>query len=204
MKGLMSRVGQGLVLMCVSGLLLGLAPVAHATFIATSGDGLPVIVSSTNDVIAKYKGNSAAFSNDLYLVDGTSPGVDFFIFNNHTNTVDDTVNLGSFSIGTELIFRLHVNNTGFDYFTGPAIRNPDNEIHARVQSTGLPSPEFAPNESLVSFEDLFNGPFDYNDLGFSFTNVVNTPPPNGVHEPTTLLLLGLGLAGLGFARKRLH
>jgi hypothetical protein len=28
--------------------------------------------------------------------------------------------------------------------------------------------------------------------------------PSSVPEPTTLLLLGLGLAGLGFARKRLH
>jgi hypothetical protein len=26
------------------------------------------------------------------------------------------------------------------------------------------------NESLVSFEDLFNGPFVFNDLSFSFTS----------------------------------
>jgi hypothetical protein len=77
-----------------------------------------------------------------------------------------TVNLGSFTIGQELIFRLHVNNTGNDFYTGDAIRNPDNHFHARVQGNWLP------NETLVSFEDLFNGPFDYNDLRFSFNNTV--------------------------------
>lgn len=174
---------------------------AHATFIATTGDGLSVYATSTANVIAKYKGNSAAYSNDLYLVDGSGPGSDLFIFNNHSSAVDSTVDLGSFAIGTELIFRLHVNNTGYDFFTGPASRNPDSNAHARVQSTGLPSPEFASNESLVSFEDLYNGPFDYNDLGFSFTNVANTAP---VPEPSSLLLLLAGAAGWRFgARRRL-
>ena len=38
---------------------------------------------------------------------------------------------------------------------------------------------------------------------FEFNRIL-PPPPVAMLEPTTLLLLGLGLAGLGFARKRLH
>jgi PEP-CTERM motif len=183
-------------------LLFSLPMVSNATFIAAPGtEGLQIFVSSTDNVIAKYKGNSASFSNDLYLVNGVSPGVDLFVFNNHTNSVDDILDLGSFAIGTELLFRLHVNDTNTDYFTGPASRNPDGQAHARVQTSGLPSPEFSSNESLVSFEDLLGGPFDFNDLGFSFTNVRGGDPT--VPEPTTLALVGLGLLVAGMKRTRI-
>jgi hypothetical protein len=158
--------------------------------IAVSGTGLSVIVTSTDDIIATYRGNSAAYSNDLYL---DSPGGPIFIFNNHASAVGSTVNLGSFDIGTELLFRLHVNDTGYDFFTGPASRNPDGKAHARVQENWMP------NETLVSFEDLFNGPFHYNDLSFSFTNVTAAPVP----VPAAVWLFGSGLAGLlGFKRKK--
>jgi hypothetical protein len=33
-----------------------------------------------------------------------------------------------------------------------------------------------PNETLVGFEDLLNGPFDYNDMSFSLTNTTSGPP----------------------------
>jgi hypothetical protein len=173
------------------------APLSAFAFpIATPGtEGLAVLAGNSGSVVATYQGNSAAYSNDLYLfTDDSIAGNDIFIFNNHTSPVGSTFNLGSFVTGSELIFRLFVHDTGQNYYTGAASRNPDLRFHARVQEN------WALNTTLVSFEDLFNGPFDFNDLSFSFTNTVTTTP-SGVPEPASLLLFGLGLAGLAAARR---
>ncbi len=158
---------------------------AYALPIAAPGtEGLKVIVSSTSHVIATYEGNTAAYSNDLRL-NGN------LIFNNHATSVGSTADLGSFAPGTELIFELFVHDTGYSFFTGPASRNPDSNAHARVQAN------WQPGVTLVSFEDLFNGPFEFNDLSFSFTNTTSSgstpvPEPN----PLLLMLVGIGLIGL--------
>jgi hypothetical protein len=178
---LMNRLGR----VAVGTTLVLFAMAAQAFPIAAPGtEGLKVIVNSTDHVIATYLGNSAAYSNDLRL-NGT------FIFNNHSTPVGTTADLGSFAVGTELIFELYVNNTGNSFFTGPASRNPDSHTHARVQS------DWEPDTSLVSFEDLFNGPFEFNDLSFSFTNTT-TSVSNPVPEPNPLLLMlaGIGLVGV--------
>lgn len=142
-----------------------LSPLSALAFpIAPPGtEGMRVIVAGAGSVVAKYEGNSATYSNDLFF-GLTIETANTFVFNNHATPVGTEVVLGSFPIGTELIFRLHVQNTGRDFYSGPATRNPDSHTHARVQA------EWQPGTTLVSFEDLYGGPFVYNDLSFSFTN----------------------------------
>ncbi|MEO5812325.1 MAG: PEP-CTERM sorting domain-containing protein [Rhodanobacter sp.] len=180
-----AKMTQAFVRVAAATTLIMFAMGASAFPIAPPGtEGLKVIVGSTSNVIATYVGNSAAYSNDLRL-NGN------FIFNNHTTAVGATADLGSFAPGTELIFELFVHDTGNSFFTGPASRNPDSNTHARVQAN------WQPGETLVSFEDLFNGPFEFNDLSFSFTNTTASGPTS-VPEPNSLLLMlgGLGLIGL--------
>lgn len=135
---------------------------------AQTVEGGRIVVTGSEDIIATYLGNTASFDNDLYLE--SPPNSIGRIFANHGDPIGAIKNLGSFPIGTELIFRLHVNNTGEDFFSGPAVGNPDNHTHARVTY------DFGPDTTLVEFEDLLNGPFDYNDLSFSFSNT-NLPEP---------------------------
>lgn len=167
-------------------LTLSLAAASTQAFeIAAPGtEGLSVIVASTGHVFATYEGTSASFSNDL-LLDGA------FIFNNHTTPVGQTVDLGEFTAGTELKFSLFVHDSGRTYYTGPASRNPDLHEHARVQG------DWKPGVTLTSFEDLYEGPFDYNDLSFSFTNTKAVVP-----EPGLLAMLAAGAGVVAMSRKR--
>ena len=165
-----------------------LLSVAQPAFSATVV-GAPVIVQNTGAVIATYIGNSANYSNDLYLQE-PSGAFSALIFNNKTSPIGSTVNLGLFAAGTELVFRLHVNDTGNDWFTGLASRNIDGKPHGRITDN------FGPDQTLVEFEDLKDlpeFPGGFNDLSFSFTNTgITVPYP--VPEPGTYALLAGGLA----------
>ena len=158
--------------------------------------GANVIVNTTGNVTATYLGHTARISNDLYL-NSPSNGLGL-IFNNHATPVGTTFDLGTFSAGTELLFRLYAHESGGidltprDYFTGQASRNPDGIAHAFVDG------QYALNTSYVGFEDVFGGgDLDYDDLKFSFTNTRAETLP----EPATFLLLGTGLGAMALTRR---
>lgn len=166
---------------------------ANAIPIASAGtDGVKAIVASTGQVVATYLGSSAWYNSTLYL-NGQS------IFNNKATPIGTVFDLGYYVAGTELNFLLAVSDTHMGYFTGAASKNADKHTHARVQADWD-----TPGTALVSFEDLWGGTFNYNDLSFSFETVGPSLFATSfqVPEPGTWELLATGLICAVIARRR--
>jgi len=162
----------------------GLTFVPVATNIAAVGTEGFSIIATGGEVFATFEGNSGSYTSLLYLASDTTE-----LFNNHTSAVGSMVSLGSFAAGTELVFRMHVNNTGDDFYSGLADRNVDQMAHARAQA------EWRLGTTLVSFEDLRGipeGAGAYNDLSFSLKGVTVSAVP----EPTGMALALVGLMGV--------
>ena len=164
-----------------AGLLAGASLTAMADMTI---DGGKLVVAENGDVTLTFLGSDAGYTDVLMFLGN-------LIFTGHQTDVGTVFDLGSFAAGTVLTFQLHVNDTGNDFYTGPADVNFDGELHARAVLN-------ASHEAVVGFEDLQGGgDRDYNDLEFLVTNVAAVPEASTV----SMMLAGLGLMAF-FGRRR--
>ncbi|MBM3848172.1 MAG: DUF4114 domain-containing protein [Verrucomicrobia bacterium] len=146
--------------------------------------GGQIFVHSDGNVKATFVGRTAGYDNELYL--HTPANGLGRIFHNHLNSPGDMFDLGYFTAGTELVFRLYVVNTGLTFYSGDGSLNPDAIPHAIVSEVGT--------DTVVGFEDLFGGgDRDYDDTIFKFSNARIHRVPDA---SATLPLLGAAMAGL--------
>lgn len=100
-----------------------------------------------------------------------------------TEEVGKTVTLTGIPAGAEMVFGIYVFNTGDTFKMGPADRNPDGRLHARVTTV-------AERVFDVGFEDLFGGgDNDFDDMNFRFSGALapapaDEMPPVSTHTAT--------------------
>lgn len=152
----------------------------------------------TGDIIAYFTGDTATYQNQLgLLVNGVSTG-QFGL--SSSSAYGTTINFGTVQAGSTLVFELITTSpTGIGPWYSDKSMNNDGVQH--IYSYAYGGDSVVPGGTYVAFEDLPDGGnLNYNDETFVFTNVALAT--GTVPEPTSIALLLIGAAGLGFGRNR--
>ncbi|MCL6592061.1 MAG: carbohydrate binding domain-containing protein [Firmicutes bacterium] len=148
-------------------LLGGISNVAWAAYYPAAR---VIVLSEDSDVKVQFHGGTAGYTSEVWAI---SPQRQLLFIGNYSPS-GQTINLGRFNAGTELIFGIYVRNTGYTYLTGPGSRNPDGQVHSAIWDVGY-------QVWGIGFEDLYGGgDRDFDDIVLTITGstICVLPPDN--------------------------
>jgi hypothetical protein len=188
------------ILVCcgIAGVLLAMPTFGGAIPYPNDGAIVPPSLTTApanGSLVAYFYGSSAAHTDEVAVKDVTAGWTSPWFFSNHSTAVGDSFTVGNVTAGDVLEFLLWDMSTGNTYSSNP-LDSPDGINHFYLTPKTTVGPAGIPTGTYVGGEDLSLAvsDLDYNDTQFVY-RIAAAP------EPTTFLLVGLGLVAASLHRR---
>ncbi len=125
-----------------------------------------VVTQSNLGFDLTFMGSSAGYTSELWL---WAPE-QVWVGTGHETDTGNTVSVGTYAEGSELMFAIVVTDTGDTFYSGPSSRNVDGFDHAAITYAGDCG-------WVVGFEDqLGGGDQDFNDIQLTISGPLELQP----------------------------